>query len=67
MYPNMFPLAIISTKGVHFSLAHSLYVQLDECLTSVVRSMRSFDVVTHVVSCFLQMFFWERFSMLAPK
>lgn len=33
----------------------------------IVRVVGRYNVVTHVDSCFIQMFFWERFSVIAPK
>lgn len=45
----------------------SLYARLDECVGNMVWSVRRYNVVTHVKSCFLRMFLWERFSALALK
>lgn len=30
-------------------------------MVNMVRSVGGYEVVTHVASCFLQMFVWERF------
>lgn len=40
---------------------------MDKCIGNMVLSMRRYNVVTHVKSCFLSMFSWEQFTSLAPK
>lgn len=66
-----FPLAISIVKGEKFIVAPlylgSLYAWLDDYVANGVRSMRRYDIVIHVDSCFLQMFVWERFFILASK
>lgn len=62
--PYVFPLAILIEKGVPLPLVQfylrSLYARLDKCVANVVRFMARYGAVTHVNSCFFQMFMWER-------
>lgn len=45
----------------------SLFDHLDEYVGNIVRSVGHYDVRTHVKTCFLQMFLWERFGAVLLK
>lgn len=53
-------------RGISTHLG-SLYAWLGDDVANVVRSVGRYDIVTHVDSCFLQMFVWEPFSIVASK
>lgn len=42
----------------------SLFVRLDECVGSTVRSMARYDVVIKAATSFIQIFLWEQFEAL---
>lgn len=67
----IFLMAIILVKEERLGLTPiyfgSLYSNLDECMANVVRSIGTYDMVTHTDTIFLQIFFLKWFGALAPK
>lgn len=41
-----------------------MYERLDECVKKMLHFVGRYNVVTHVDTCLLQIFLWERFSGL---
>lgn len=44
----------------------SLYARLDECVANITHSLGHYNIMSHVVSVFLQIFLWERIEAFAP-
>lgn len=40
---------------------------MDECANDILHNVGHYDVVTHAATCFLQIFFWNRFEDIAPR
>lgn len=58
-------------KGEKVALAYiflgSLYYLLDECVQSLIRSMRRYTVASYAHTVFLQLLLWERLRNYSPQ
>lgn len=60
--PYVILLATVSRRGKKLLLPKlylwSLYARLEECMANVVQFVGIYGVITHIDSCFLQVFLW---------
>lgn len=44
-----------------------MYAQLDECVYNITQTVGHYDVMSHVDSCFLQIFHRKHYSSIIPR